>query len=187
MDKPKPVPDHIETYLGRIDPTAGYWRWSHSGGDMLQLLCFPECPQTGAKTICTLGLGRHEFCSPKGHTRQELLLAAHDRFICDELAATVASLAMRALEAHVALKFGEVFGPAGPLLPGSTLEAMLCLPPDPYPPSFAVCLETNSPTKFLRLMPISADEASEVRQSGTFNLLRRWKSDGTNLLDLARA
>jgi len=40
--------------------------------------------------------------------------------------------------------------------------------------------------KSLRLMPISANEASELRQSGTAGVIRRWDSD-THLIDLMRA
>ena len=181
-----PVPDHIETYLGQMDPSQGYWRWNRSDGPPLQVICFPDKPMLGAKTLCTLGLSKHEFCSEIGHYRQELVIAAWDRFVTVEFAATLAAVGTRVLDAHWAIGIGEVIGPAGPILPGSELEAILCLHPDPFPTGFATCAATDPPTSFSWLVPISAKEASEVNNGEIEQLLLRWKREATDLLDLYR-
>ena len=187
MDAPLPVPDHIEHALGQIDPSNGYWRWNDRKGIALQIVCFTNCPEPGAKTLCTIGLSHHELRAPDGSTRQELVLAARDRYVCDELAATLASIGLKALDSHSAFSIGNVFGPAGPLLRNVTVTAILCVPPHEYPSEFAVCSETNPPTHFLRLLPVTEQEALEAKNHGVAEMLSKCQVDGTDLLDLGRA
>jgi hypothetical protein len=181
-----PVPDHIEAHLGRMEPLNGYWRWDRTDGPPLQIIAFPDQPRPGAKTLCTLGLSKHELCSQVGHVRQELLMTAWDRFVTKELAATLAIVGTRILDAHWSFETGEVMGPAGSLLPGSELEAILCLPPDPFPTGLATCAVTEPATHFSWLVPISANEAREVNNCGIEQLLLRWKRNETDVLDLYR-
>jgi hypothetical protein len=186
MDKPLPVPDHIESYLGVIDTSHGYWRLNRPDGPPLQVIAFPNRPAKGATTLCTLGLSAHELCSSSGHVRQELLISAWDRFAGKELAATLMIFGTQILDTHRAKETGDVIGPAGPIIPESELEAILCLPPDSFPTAFAFCSATEPPTGFLRLVPVSANEASEVSRDGIDHLLSRWRQQGIDLLNLSR-
>jgi hypothetical protein len=181
-----PVIRHVETHLGLIDPAVGYWAWNRADGSCLQLVAFRNQPRAGATSLCSLGLGHHQFCSPRGHVRQELILTCWDRFVSDDLARLVPVAADYALDGHVALSPGRVLGPAGPLITGSGLQALLCLEPFLHHASFAVCTDTQPATELIWLVPISVDEAREAA-NGHGVLLSRWEQEGVDLLDWYRA
>jgi hypothetical protein len=181
-----PVIRHIEAHLGLIDPRVGLWGWDHRGGTRLDVHAFRDRPLAGATTLCSFGLSEHEVCSPHGHVRQELLLACWDRFVTPRLADLAAIAANEALEGHTALLHGQVLGPAGPLIPGSELRALLCLEPFLYPDTLAVCRDTEPPTEFIWLIPISEAEAREVASAGARRLMDRWEAEEVQLLDWAR-
>src|SRR5579884_2452683 len=148
MPDTPPFVRHIEDHLGLIDPRAGAWRFEQNNV-RLQVVAFRGHPRPGATTLCSLGLGWHELCSPAGHVRQELLLACLDRFLSERLAALLAWVAMDVAARHIALRPGQVYAPAGSLLAGSELAAFVCLEPLIYPPALALCRETEPPTELL--------------------------------------
>ena len=175
----------MERHLGRIEPQAGHWGFEREG-TRLQILAFRGRPRRGATTLCSLGLSHHELCSPTGHVRQELLVACADQFANDRLARLLPCAADYALVGHTALVPGQVLGPAGPLLPGSDFQALLCLQPFLHAEALFLCRETEPPTEFLWLVPIVPGEAREVASSGVGPLLERWDRDGVDLLDWTR-
>jgi hypothetical protein len=181
-----PVIRHIEAHLGRIDPAVGTWRWRRRGRSTLQA-AFRDRPRPGAVTVCSLGVGHHALCSTRGHVRQELLLACWGRFLSAELAGLLTAAAGYALEPHVALSPGQVLGPAGPLIPGSGLEALLCLEPRLHPATLAVCAATEPPTEFVWLVPVTPAEGREAAEGFVSELLARWERDRVDLLDWQRA
>jgi hypothetical protein len=187
MNDTPPVIRHIETYLGLVDPKAGHWRWDHADGTLLQAVAFRDRPRKGAMTLCGLGLGHHQFHSPRGPVRQELLVSCWDRFVSARLAGILPIAAQYALDQHAALQPWQVLGPAGPLIPGSALEALLCLQPLLFPESFAVCRDTNPPTEFVWLAPISRQEVADVRSGRGEELLARWERGEVDILDWGRA
>lgn len=186
MSELLPIPKHIETHLGVIEPKHGYWRWKRTDGPPLQVLAFPNKPETGVTTLSTLGISQHELCSDAGPVRQELVLAANSQFVCDALVASLAFVAERVLDTHIALKFGEVFGPYGSILPGSKLEALICLPPDIFPASFGVCSSSDPLTQFIWLAPITVAEVKEAKEQGAKQLVRRWENEETDIYDFNR-
>ncbi len=179
--------EHLEAHFGTIDPGAGYWRFP-LGGYWLQVVTFRDQPRPGAITLCSLGLWQHELCSPTGHVRQEMLLACEERLAADgRLACLFPCVGEAVLTSRVALAPGQVFGPLGPVIAEvSPLEWLLCLPPRPFPPSFAICEGTEPPTHFTWLVPISAEEAGEVRAGNLASLERRWEKEAVDLLDWHR-
>jgi hypothetical protein len=181
-----PVIRHIERHLGVIDPQAGHWDWDHREGGLLQVIAFRDKPLPGATTLCLLGLSHHELCSPQGHVRQELLLACSDRFVNRRLAGLLPFVANDALEGHTALLHGQVLGPGEPLIPGSGLRALLCLDPFLYPKTLGLCRETQPPTEFIWLVPISEPEVKAVEGEGVDQLWERWQTEGVELLDWFR-
>jgi hypothetical protein len=187
MANTPPVIRHIETHLGQMDPKAGHWRWDHADGTLLQVLAFRDRPRKGAMTLCSLGLGHHQFCSPRGHVRQELLVSCWDRFVSARLAGILPVAAQYALDQHVALQPWQVLGPAGPLVPGSAVEALLCLEPLFFPESFAICPSTNPRTEFVWLVPISRQEVAQIQTGRREELLARWESGEADILDWGRA
>lgn len=180
------IPDHYELHLGIMDPSAGYWKWNRTDGVPLQVIAFSNQPKAGAKTLCTLGVSRHTLHSTAGHVRQELILAVWEKYACPELAATLAIIGEKVLDAHVAVEFGQVFGPAGLLILGSKLEAILCVHPEGFSTEFSVCSKTEPKTELAMLVPITCEEADEVANSGVEDLQLRWKRDGIDLLDMHR-
>jgi hypothetical protein len=182
-----PVIRHIEAHLGLIDPQVGLWGWDHRDtGTRLDVHGFRDSPLAGATTLCSTGLSCHELCSPRGHVRQELLLACWDRFVSRRLAGLLAIAASQALQERAALLHGQVLGPSGPLIPGSELQALLCLEPFLFPKTLTVCRDTRPPTDFIWLVPISEPEALEVASAGVSQLIDRWEAEGVQLLDWAR-
>lgn len=187
MAKNPPVIGHVEAHLGRIDPGVGYWRFPLAG-NWLQVVAFRNQPRPGAVTLCSLGLWHHELRSPTGHVRQEVLLACDDRLTADgRLACLFPCVGEAVLANGLAPAPGQIFGPLGPVIAEvSPLEWLLCLPPRPFPPSFAVCEGTEPPTRFTWLVPISAQEAGEVRGGNLASLERRWEQEEVDLLDWHR-
>jgi hypothetical protein len=182
-----PVVGHVEAHFGSIDPGAGYWRFP-LGGYWLQVVAFRDQPRPGAITLCSLGLWHHELRSPTGQARQEVVLACEDRLAADgRLACLFPCVGEAVLTSRAALAPGQVFGPLGPVIAEvSPLEWLLCLPPRPFLPSFAVCKGTEPPTHFTWLVPILAEEAGEVRGGNLASLERRWEKEGVDLLDWHR-
>jgi hypothetical protein len=178
---------HIEAHFGRINPGLGYWRFP-LGGYWLQVVAYRDQPRRGAATLCSLGLFHHELCSPTGQVRQEVVLACDARLAADgRLACVVPCVAEAVLANRVALVPGQVFGPMGPVIAEvSPLDWLLCLPPKPFPRSFAVCERTDPRTHFTWLVPISADEAAEIRDSNLTSLEHRWEAGRVDLLDWHR-
>jgi Suppressor of fused protein (SUFU) len=186
MDDTPPLVRHIESQLGLIDPKVGHWGWNHADGTRLQVVAFRNKPVSGATTLCTLGLSRHELCSPQGHVRQELVMSCWDRFVSARLAGLFPVAAEHALETHTALQPWHILGPSGPLLPDISLQALLCREPLGFPSSFAVCEETQPPTEFVWLIPISAEEAAEVKTGQRREVLTRWQEEEFDILDWGR-
>lgn len=182
-----PVFEHVEAHFGTIDPAAGYWRFP-LGGYWLQVVAFRNQPRPGAITLCSLGMWHHELDSPTGPSRQEVVLACEERLAADgRLACLFPCVGEAALASGVALAPGQVFGPLGPIIAEvSPLEWLLCLPPGPFPPSFAVCDGTEPPTHFTWLVPISTGEAEQVRGGNLAGLERHWEEHGVDLLDWHR-
>jgi hypothetical protein len=182
-----PVFGHVEAHLGLIDPSAGYWRFP-LGGYWLQVAAFRDQPRRGAVTLCSLGLWHHELGSPAGRVRHELVLAYADRSGAGaRLACLFPCVGEAVLANREAPAPGQVFGPLGPVIAEvSPLEWLLCLPPRPFPRSFAVCEGTEPVTQFTWLVPISAAEAGEVREGHLASVERRWETEGADLLDWHR-
>lgn len=179
-----PVFRHIEDHLGTIDPSAGYWNFPIGNG--IQVVAFRNKPRVGAITLCTIGLGGIELCSPAGHVRQELVLAFEDRFPSERLACLFPCVCEWVFANRVALSKGQLLGPFGSILADSPLEALVCMPPLPFSPSFEVCEQTSPPTHFVWLVPISLAEGDEVWNGQLAGLERRWQEKEADLLNWLR-
>lgn len=182
-----PVIAHVEAHLGRIDPGAGYWRFP-LGGSWLQVVAFRNRPRRGAITLCSLGLWHYELASPAGLVRQEVVLTCEKRLAADgRLACVFPCVAEAILTSRVAPAPGQIFGPLGSVIAEiSPLDWLLCLPPEPFPPSFAVCNRTEPPIHFTWLVPISAEEAGTVREGNLASLQHNWERERVDLLDWHR-
>lgn len=152
------------------------------------MVAFRDHPRPGAITLCSLGLWQHELCSPAGHVRHEVVLACEGRLAADGwLACLFPCVGEAVLTSRVALAHGQILGPLGPVIAEvSPMEWLVCLPPRPFPPSFANCEGTEPLTNFTWLVPILAEEAGEVRAGNLASLERRWEKEGVDLLDWHR-
>jgi len=182
-----PLIRHIERHMGLINPKVGHWGWDHADGTLLQVVAFRDQPTKGATTLCSLGLGYHESCSPGGHVRQEVLVSCLDRFVSDRLAELLPIAVEPALERHEALRPWQVLRSPGPLLPGIALDALLCLEPLLFPDSFATFQDTTPATEFVWLVPISSQEVAEVNAGRGEQLLAKWERHEVDILDWGRA
>lgn len=182
-----PVIEHVETHMGTIDPRAGYWRFP-VGEYWLQVVAFRKQPRPGVTTLCTLGLWHHELAAADGPMRQELMLACDDCMIGDgRMACLFPSIAGAILASGEALPAGRVVGPFGPVMAElCATEWLLCKEPLPFPPAFAVCAETASPTHFVWLVPVSAEEAERIGHGGLREVELDWERQGVDPLDWQR-
>jgi hypothetical protein len=182
-----PVIAHVEAHLGTIDPRAGYWRFP-VGGYWLQVVAFRGRPRRGHTTLCTLGLWHHELAAADGPIRQEFVLVCEDRMSGDgRLACLFPSIAGSTVANRQALPTGGVVGPFGPVMSEvCATEWLLCQEPRAFPPAFAVCAETASPTHFVWLVPISADEAARIAHGGLPDVELEWARQRVDPLDWRR-
>ena len=104
-----------------------------------------------------------------------------------EIASVLHAVAAELLEKHVALPRGQVIGPRGPLVPGSSLEAIACLSPWYWPDSFASFQEGSRITVMVWLVPIYPAEAEFIRKAGVDAFEARISEIDPDLLDLRRA
>jgi len=138
-DRSPPLIAHVERHLGKIARRSYV---SSDGG--VQAVIVESRPTDDATSYVTLGLSNHVLAAASGRqVRQELLGASYSRFAELNPEANLLTVAHNLLEAHRAALRGNVIGPAGPITPGSSLEAYYCAPPPisptTWPHSGEVC------------------------------------------------
>jgi antitoxin YqcF len=176
------LPEHYESSLGEI---AGGWT-DKKEAHGVQVVFFKDQPELGVTTFATLGLSRHVLEISDKRIRQELLVSANDRFSRDAVAAFLMSFAESVLGRGNALLRGEVVGPAGPVVPGSTLTAVYVTNPSPFAPSLTQFNSAPPPAVFAYLVPISKAEASLVHQRGWRWFEDELETQNPDIWDLAR-
>ncbi|MBO0745953.1 MAG: suppressor of fused domain protein [Candidatus Dormibacteraeota bacterium] len=157
--------DHLERYLGEIE---GGWSVDKDGHDMpFQVVRFPRGSGSGTVSFATLGLSRYPQPSYSGkEIRQELLMIVPDRLRDGPVPGLLQQIGMEVLAAARPLLRGEVIGPRGSLVAGSPMEAVYAAIPVYFPDDFAVYEGDDEPIVIAWLVPISAREASYVKQYG---------------------
>jgi hypothetical protein len=115
------------------------------------------------------------------------MFACYDTGITPQkVSGLLATVALDSATTGRAIARGEVEGPAGPLFDGSRLEALYASLPAYFPDAFAVCEQSEPPTHFLWMIPITRTEAAFVKSHGWSrfeDLLVKFDPD---LLDLNR-
>lgn len=177
---------HVELHLGPIE--GGWSKYTNGTVAPFTIVRFRDQPHPGVSTYLTLGLSNHVISLASGRpVRQELLLSADRRFDSWNIPGLLGTVGREVLTRHQGLLRGEVLGPAGPLLPGSSLEALYCASPVHFPDSFAVCGSTSPPTVFVWLIPIASEEAEAVRSHGWSHFEDVLVTKKPDLFDLERA
>ena len=178
--------DHLEHYLGPV-----WRRFSPVRPEderLFQVLSFPGAPFPDSVTITTAGLSGHVLPQPrKRSVRQELVACTRQEAAAD-LAAVVDLIGREVLASHRALLRGQVLGPAGPLVEGATVSAMVCATPWYWPEGFERFEAVKSAAVLLVwLVPVTAPEAELIRRQGVDTFEEIVSRADPDLLDLGRA
>jgi hypothetical protein len=178
--------EHLERYLGEIE--AGWSR--DADGDELpfQVVRLPKGSGQGTVSFATLGLSRHPLRSASGkEIRQELLMIVPDRLRDGPIPALLQQIGTEMLTAASPLLRGEVIGPRGELVAGSSMEAIYVAIPVYFPDDFAVYEQDGAGIVVTWLVPISAGEVRYVREHGWRAFEDRLAESDPDLTNVFRA
>ena len=138
----------------------------------------PERPVEGATTFVTAGL------SSLG-PRVELLLSTWTPTATEEVARLVGAVALLALKDPPSR--GEVLGPAGPLVAGTSMEALYIAPAIVLPADARrLLLSDDDEVELLWLIPIHASELAWIQSRGSTAFEAALGPLEPDLLDFAR-
>ena len=154
----------------------------------VQVALVDHAPVSDAQSYITLGLSNHLLKSPsRRQFRMELLGTSYSRFEQLRPEGNLLRIAHDLLDSHRALLRGEVIGPAGPVVPGSSLEAYYCALPVYFRDSLATFRGTVPGTVIIWMVPISHAEAHYVWEHGWNKFEDLLIARDPDLMDLARA
>lgn len=179
-----PLLRHMEKHLG---PVIAGWQLPHPSGRVF-IVKFDDRPVEGAVTYATLGLSEvvlHQHDGPE--IRQELIFCCWAQETDDEAVALLKVIASDVLDSEHAFEHGQLLGPAGPLLPNATTEALLCTAPVYFPEELHELRDTNPPVLFVWLLPATKREAAFIARRGWPAFEDALEKADPDLLDLRRA
>lgn len=178
--------EHLERFLG---PLQLGWAVDADGFKMpFQVVRFEKGSGPGTISLATLGLGRHLLTSPTSgrEIRHELLILAMKGMESGAIPSLLHQVGSAALRGHRALLRGDVIGPHGPLVAGSSMEALYVTAPVYFPDEFATYADAEGPVVIAWLVPISASEADYVARHGWSAFEDRLVEQDPDLTDFAR-
>lgn len=158
--------EHFERFLG---PIQVGWAADPSGIEMpFQVVRFERGSGPGTISFATLGLGRYPLTSPTSgrDIRHELLVIAPTDLASSTIPSLLHQVGNAAIRGRRALVRGDVVGPQGPLVAGSTLEALYVTAPVYFPDNMATYEGGDSHVVIAWLVPITAIEADFVARKG---------------------
>ncbi len=173
----KAVHAHYKTTFGVPQRVDSYKR----GSTTIDTIVFDSVPCPGARMAITAGM------APV--VGQELIVAGYDRFLNRDATRLLASVAEEVMTNGTPVRRGQIFGPAGPLLASTQLEALYACAPTYFPESLEpLTLGDRSHVHFLWLIPIARAEASWILANDTSALLFEdaLEREDPDLLDLTR-
>lgn len=178
---------HLETHLGRI---VGGWSQDAEGGKLpFQVVLFDKSPISGTKVLATLGLSAASLrLGDSGKkVRQELVMLFREAFGYRNLPGIMQQVGLTAIKKGKAYSAGEVIGPRGELVTGTQLEALYVAVPVYLPDDFHVYRpRAGDPIVFGWLVPITAKEASFVRDRGWAAFEEELERQNPDLLEFGR-
>jgi len=178
--------EHLERYLG---PIQEGWSIDADGLKLpFQVVRFDQGSGSGTISFSTLGLSRHALPSPASRQliRHELLLLAPDSLRAGPIPSLLQQVALETLASGRALLRGDVLGPRGPLVPGSSMEAFYVGMPVYFPDEFATCEVEGESVVIAWLIPISRSEAAFVTEHGWPAFEERLVATDPDLTDVDR-
>lgn len=180
-----PFTDWLEQHLGTM--AEGKETDLVAGTTPVYICRYPDQPAEGATTYATVGLGKTWLHANGRHVRQELLMSrwGDDRYDCARLLPWVAGLV---IDSGDAILHGEVLGPAGPLLPEVTMEALVALHPAYHDRAFDSYRgdEGHPAVAMTWLIPATAEEAAYVDRHGLGRFMDLVEERDPDLLDWQR-
>jgi hypothetical protein len=152
--------DHVRDWLGR---PIRLRKVNLGTRGIIDLVRVDNAPCEGATTIATDGL-RELVDHP---LNEELVMACWADGPVEQLSLVLEFIARQLADGRDALLYGDVLGPAGPLVPGTAMDAIYVCEPTYYPPGFAKF--TSGQRREIRtrwLVPIYHEEAHLVVERG---------------------
>jgi Suppressor of fused protein (SUFU) len=175
---------HIDKYLGVIE--SG-WSFKDEVGDV-QVVKVLDCPVAGVIAYSTLGMSWTKLAMPGDRmVRQELLLAAYERYPPSKVASFLLTFCKYALSTGRALLRGDVVGPYQPLIPGVAVDSVFCTLPVMFSPGLKTFSASEPHTVFVWLVPITSAEARFIRSNGWNRFEDLLEKDQPDFWDLDRA
>ena len=172
--------DHVRSHIG--SPVV-MRRIELDGGAVVTLLRVDDAPCGGATTMTTSGLS--ELGAHRLH--EELVMACWSHGPVDELSYVVEFVARQLARGREPLLYGDVVGPAGPLVPGVKMEALYVCVPSYFPDGFADYVSHDGCEVRVRwLLPIFPSEASVVETRGAQHFETLLEEGDPDLLSLER-
>lgn len=171
---------HYEGHLG--DVTDRYRVAMPDGADF-EVVRIADCPCRDAACISSIGMA-----DARGlHLLQEILLPAYNRMLPSVSMKLVGAVVQQVLATGVPLKRGDILGPAGPLMPGTNMEALYVCPPTYFDPELLAPIDDGHTISFLWLVPIYSSEALWARTHGFDAFESALETHDPDLLDLCRS
>lgn len=171
---------HVKASLG--EPTT-VREISLDAQGVVSLLQIKDSPCDGATTIATAGLA--DLADRRLH--EELVMACWSEGPVNDVASVVELLVRQLAEGRDPLRYGDVVGPAGPLVPGTSMDSIYVCEPTYYPSEFAR-FESNEGCEIHTrwLIPIHGSEAQVVADQGARVLEELLEKEDPDLLSLER-
>lgn len=172
---------HLRMHLGV--ETDHYPLRVEPGCAALSVLRFEDQPCAGAITLATVGLS----APSRAWLHEELLMTCWTSELAPELPLVLEYVARQLAGGVEALIYGDVVGPAGPIVPGSALEALYACEPTYFAEGLAEFQGDNGcTTRLMWLIPIHPAEARLVMRDGADALEALLAEKDPDLLSLHR-
>jgi antitoxin YqcF len=177
------LPEHIATFLGKLEDSWHLETGSHD----LQVVKASNQPAPGVTAYATLGMSHAVLRMPGGRTvRQELVLAAYERFPPASVASFLLTFGASILSLGEALLRGDMIGPQNALIPGVAANSIYCTAPVPFDERLATYDGSEPLTVFVWALPVTGDEAEFVMRNGWSKFEELLESREPDLWDLNR-
>ena len=171
---------HVKASLG--EPTT-LRKIALDAQGVVSMLQIRDSPCDGATTIIAAGLA--DLAGHRLH--EELVMACWSEGPVNNLASVVELLVRQLAEGRDPLRYGDVVGPAGPLVPGSSMDSIYVCEPTYFPSELTRFESTEGCEIHTRwLIPIHASEAQVVAGQGARVLEELLEKQDPDLLSLQR-
>lgn len=187
MEIQKRVKDHYMKFLG---VPRFINKLSLLNGNPLEIAEYWDTPCLDAVVLATVGTNSllgDPLNNPHHALNQELIFMCYKHFLDERLIKLIALIAGDVKASGFPLSRGSILGPAGPILPTTTMEALYNSSPSYYEPEFhhlnVECVDID----FFWLIPIYRIEAEWIVKHGGDEFESLLEAQDPDLLDLTRS